>query len=94
MPSSFWKAAGISVAAFAAALLSGFVVDFRLALFLIVAIQLTWTLFCLCRVVGLYIERSRRDRPPYDREGYWFALGGATTSIGLLLAAVVLSQAV
>jgi hypothetical protein len=92
--SKFWKAALISIATYTGAVLVGFVLDFRLTAFAVAAIQITWTLFCVIRVIQLRRDGSYKpDAPPYDRDSYEFALGGSISSSALLLAVVALSQA-
>ena len=44
---SFWKAALISLAAYAAAVSIGFWVGFQFTLFAVAVLQITWTLFCV-----------------------------------------------
>jgi hypothetical protein len=79
------RGALVSAGAYAAAAALGFAVDVRVALFVVMALQVTWTPFCLIRCVQL-----RRS----DREGCAFAAGGLVSSIGLLFVSVVLSQVV
>jgi hypothetical protein len=77
------------------ALLLGFWGDFRLTLFAVLALQVTWTLFCLIRIVQLRIGGGHKpDALPSDRESYGFALGGSISSLTLLAAIVVLTQVV
>jgi hypothetical protein len=95
MRRSFWKATAISVGAYAGALALGFLADFRLTLFLLMALQVTWTLFCIVRLLQLRragAHASRAER--FDREAYSFAAGGSISSITLLCVVVVLTQIV
>jgi hypothetical protein len=95
MRRNFCKATLISLAAYTAAVLIGLWVDFRLTLFVVLALQVTWTLFCLIRLFQLRRAGAHKpDAPPYDRESYGFALGGSISSFVLLAVAVVFSQAV
>ena len=90
----FWKATLISLAAYTAVVLMGFLVDFRFTLFAVPVLQI-WTLFCIIRIFQLRRGGAHRaDAMPYDRESYGFALGGLISSLILLLVLVVLSQAV
>jgi ribose/xylose/arabinose/galactoside ABC-type transport system permease subunit len=92
---NFWKATLISVAVYTAALLAGLWGDLRITLFVVPALQVTWTLFCVIRIVQLWLSGGyRRDAPPYDRESYGFALGGSVSSVALLAVVVVLTQVV
>lgn len=95
MRRSFRKAIWISAAVYAAALLLGFLGDFRLTGFALVALLVPWTMFCVVRAVYL---RSRgahtATAEPYDRESYGFALGGSVASFGSLILIVVLTQVV
>jgi len=93
MKRNFWKAALISIAAYTIAGLIGVCGDFRYAAFAIVALQATWTLFCMIRLIQLRRGGAYKpDAPSYDRDGYGFALGGATSSFALLAVVVVLTQ--
>lgn len=95
MRRNFWKAAAISLGAYTAALLMGFWGDFRFTLFAVLALQVTWTLFCLIRVIQLHIGGGHELHvQPYDQESYGFALGGSTSSIAMLVVIVVLTQVV
>lgn len=95
MRRKFWKATGVSFAAYAVALLAGFGIDFRLALFSLLALQVTWTSFCIGRLVQLrFAGAHRRDAEPFAREDYGFALGGSTSSLVLLCVMIVLTQIV
>jgi hypothetical protein len=88
----FWKATAISFAAYAFALPIRFGVDLRLALFVVLALQATWTLLCVARLAQLRLGRSYRSEPePYEREDYGFALGGAVSSVALFIIVVVLT---
>ncbi|MGE5568010.1 MAG: hypothetical protein ACM3S5_03140 [Rhodospirillales bacterium] len=93
MRRNFWKAALISFAAYTGAVMMGVWGDFRFTLFAVPALQFTWTLFCLVRLIQLRaVGGHKQDAPVYDREGYGFALGGSVSSLALLGAIVVLSQ--
>jgi hypothetical protein len=93
MRRNFWKATLISIAAYSTAVLIGFLADFRLTMFAIPGILVTWTAFCVIRVVQLRLAGAHNpDALPDDRENYGFALGGSVSSFVLLLAIVVLSQ--
>jgi hypothetical protein len=92
---NFWKASAISLAAYLGALLLGFAVDFRFTLFCLLALQVTWTLFCLFRVIQLrFAGAFKVAAESFEREAYGFALGGSTSSILLLALMVVLAQVV
>ena len=93
MRRNFWKGTAISLGAYAGALFVGFWVDFRFTLFSVLALQVTWTLFCVFRAMQLRYEGGHKpDAEAYVREGYGFALGGLISSLTLLGAIVVLSQ--
>jgi hypothetical protein len=78
-----------------AAVLIGFGVDFQFTLFAVAVLQITWTLFCVIRIIQLRDSGGHKtDAPPYDRESYGFALGGLISSVALLVAFVVLTQVV
>ena len=85
----FWKASAISLACYAAAVLLGFLVDFRVTGFAVPALAITWTLFCVLRAVQL-----RGCTLDCDRESYSFALGGCASSVAALVAITVLTQVV
>lgn len=87
MRRSFAKAALISLGACTAAALIASLGGLVAALFLLALFLITWGAFCAVRAIVL-----RRSGP--DRESYGFALGGATSSAVLLIALVVLTQAV
>jgi len=93
MRRDFWKATLISTAAYSAAVLLGFLVDFRLTGFIVPALFVSWTMFCIIRAMQLRLRGAQKpDAPSFDRESYGFALGGSVSSFMLLLAIVVLSQ--
>jgi hypothetical protein len=93
MRRNFWKATAISIAAYATAVLIGFLVDLRLTVFAVAALLFSWTFFCFIRAIQLRLGGAhRKDALPYDRESYGFALGGSVSSLFLLSAIVVLSQ--
>jgi hypothetical protein len=95
MRPSFWKATLISLAAYTAAILIGFLAGFQFTLVAVPLLQVTWTLFCAIRIVQL--RRGGGHKPgatQYDRESYGFALGGWISSVALLAVVVVLTQAV
>lgn len=93
MRRDFWKATVISLAAYITAILIGFGAGFQYTFFLVVALQVTWTPFCLIRVIQLWRTGGNRpDAPDYDQESYGFALGGFISSAVLLLVMIVLSQ--
>jgi hypothetical protein len=95
MRRNFWKAAAISVAAYAGALAMGYLSDFRYTLFALLALQVTWTLFCVVRVLQLRAGGSHKPTAePYDRDDYAFALGGSISSLALFAATVVVTQVV
>jgi hypothetical protein len=95
MRRSFWKAASISVAAYAAAVLLGFLVDFRVTGFAVPALFLSWTLFCVVRAIQLRAGGAHHvEALPCDRESYGFAVGGSVASFAALAAVVVLTQVV
>jgi hypothetical protein len=91
----FWKATLISLGGYAVAPLIGVLVNFRFALFAVLALQFTWTLFCIVRMIQLRGSLAHEpDAPLYDRESYGFAVGGTISSLALLLGTVVLTQIV
>jgi hypothetical protein len=91
----FRKATVISVGAYAGALLVGFWIDFRLTLFSVLALQVTWTLFCVLRAIQLRLGGAHKpDAEAYAREDYGFTLGGTVSSLTLLGVIVVLTQIV
>ena len=95
MRRNFWIATAISLGCYAGAIVAGFVVSFRLTLFLLVALQVTWTLFCVLRLIQLRLGGAHRhDAEPFERGDYAFALGGSVVSITLLAAIVVATQIV
>jgi hypothetical protein len=93
MRRDFWKGTLISIGAYTAAVCLGFLVDFRLTLFLVPALSVTWTLFCTIRAIQLRLRGAQKaTAPSADRESYAFALGGSMSSIVSLLTVVILSQ--
>ncbi len=95
MRRSFWTATLISAGAYGGALLMGFGIDFRLTLLALLALQVTWTAFCVIRFIQLRMDGGhKQDAPLYDRESYGFALGGSISSVALLIVMVVLTQVV
>ena len=95
MRRNFWKATAISFAAYCGAVAVGFGVDFRLALFCLLALQVTWTPFCVVRVIQLRFGGANKPvAEPVEREAYGFALGGSISSIALFAVMVVLTQVV
>jgi hypothetical protein len=95
MRRNFWNAAWMSSAVYAAAVLLGFVVDFRVTGFAVLAILLPWTLFCTVRALYLRHRGAHKaDALPFERESYGFALGGSVSSLASLIAIVVLTQVV
>jgi hypothetical protein len=95
MRKDFCKAALISFLAYAAAALLGFWSGFQFTFFAVLALQLTWTLFCVIRVIQLRRSGGHKtSAPQYDRESYGFALGGSISSTALLAVLVVLTQLV
>ena len=95
MKRSFWKAAAISVAMYAVAVLLGILVDFRVTGFLVPAVLVTWTLFCVVRAAQLRVAGANRvEALECDRESYAFALGGTAASAVAVAAVVVLTQVV
>jgi len=77
MRRNFWKAALISLGVYTGARVMGFWGDFRLTLFAVLALQVTWTLFCVIRIVQLRIGGDHKpDALPSDRESCGFALAG------------------
>lgn len=90
---NFWKATLISAAAYSAAVVIGFVFDFRLTVFAVPALFGTWTLFCTVRAIQLRLGGAHKpDALACDRDSYGFALGGAVSSLVLVSAIVALSQ--
>ena len=78
MRRNFWKATLISIAAYTTAVLIGFLVDFRLTMFAVPALLVTWTLFCTIRAIQLRFGGAHQpDALSYNRESYGFALGGS-----------------
>jgi hypothetical protein len=95
MRRNFWKATLISLAAYSVAVLIGFGAGFQYTAFLVVALQASWTLFCVIRAIQLRRSGGHKaSAPEYEREDYGFALGGTISSITLLVVIVVLTQAV
>ncbi len=95
MRRNFWKATLISLAAYIAAILIGFGAGFQYTLFLVVLLQVSWTLFCVIQLIQLRRNGGHKgNAEEYDRESYGFALGGSISSVALLLVMVVLTQAV
>ncbi len=95
MSRSFWKAAVISLGAYASAVSLGFLVDFRVTAFLVPALAITWTMFCVFRAIQLWIQGAHRSEALSDeRERYGFALGGSVASFAALIGIVVLTQVV
>ena len=95
MRRNFWKATVVSLGAYACALLIGFWGDFRFTLFAVLALQVTWTLFCSVRFAQLRLSGAHKQDAALDeREAYGFAAGGSVSSIALLAVIVVLTQAV
>lgn len=93
MQPNFWKGAAISIAAYTSAVAIGFGVDFRLTLFCLLALQVTWTLFCLIRVIQLRFSGGHRiHAESFERAGYGFALGGLVSSVALFTVMLVLTQ--
>ena len=87
------KAALISIVAYSAAVLLGFLVDFRLTGFGVPALFVSWSMFCTARAIQLRLRGAQKpDALSFDRESYRFALGGSLSSLVLVLAIVVLSQ--
>jgi hypothetical protein len=95
MRRNFWTGAAISLACYGGAILVGFLLAFPLTFFVLVALQVTWTPFCLVRVIQLRLRGAHRTfGDPFDRGGYDFALGGALSSVAFLCAIVVFTQVV
>jgi hypothetical protein len=95
MRRNFWTGTAVSVAAYCGALAVGFGIDFRLTLFCLLALQVTWTLFCIARVIQLRFGGAHKgDAEPVERGAYGFALGGSISSIALFTVMVVLTQVV
>jgi ribose/xylose/arabinose/galactoside ABC-type transport system permease subunit len=92
---NFWKATLMSLAVYATAILIGFWGGFQITLFAVPVFQITWTLFCVMRIIQLRRGGGHKaDAPQYDRESYGFALGGLVSSTALLVVLVVLTQVV
>ena len=87
---SFWRAAGISAAAYSGTLLLGFLVDFKYAFAALLLLQATWTVFCGFRFLQLRVGGAYK----VDTEDYGFAMGGLVSSVILLALVVVLTQVV
>jgi hypothetical protein len=95
MPSTFWKSVAISIFVYTVALLSAVFGDFRITLFIVLALQVTWTPFCGARVIQLRLEGAHKtEADEYSRESYSFALGGLTSSLLSLAAMIVATQVV
>ena len=95
MRRNFWKGTAVSLAAYCGALAMGFGIDFRLALFCLFALQVTWTLFCVARVIQLRFAGAHKgDAEPVERAAYGFVLGGSISSIALFALVLVLTQVV
>ncbi|HWR53674.1 MAG TPA: hypothetical protein VN428_21370 [Bryobacteraceae bacterium] len=85
----------ISLAAYAAAVLIGLWAGFQYTLFAVPVFQITWTLFCVIRMIQLLHGGSHKaDAPQYDRDSYGFALGGLISSAALFLVLVGITQVV
>ena len=87
---SFWRAAGISAAAYSGTVLLGFLFNFKYAFAALLVLQATWTVFCGFRFVQLRVNGSYK----MDAEEYGFAAGGLVSSVILLGVVVVLTQVV
>jgi hypothetical protein len=95
MRRSFEKATLISLAAYTAAISIGFLVGFQFTLFAVPVLQITWTLFCVIRIIQLLRAGGHKaDAPQHDRDSYGFALGGLISSLVLLALLVVYTQVV
>lgn len=95
MRRGFWKAAAVSAAVYASAVLAGFVAGFQATGFLVPAALVTWTLSCAVRLAQLRIEGANRaEALECDRASYGFALGGLVASAFALCVIVVLTQVV
>jgi hypothetical protein len=95
MRNNFFKATLISFGACAIAGMVAVLGGFPYALFLLPTFQLLWAAFCFIRIIQLRrIAANPAAATQYDRDSYGFALGGAISSAVLLLALVVLTQAV
>jgi hypothetical protein len=90
---SIWKGIVISTAAYAGLLFAGFTIDFRLAFFILLALQVTWTPFCVIRFIQLRHHGAHQpNAEPFEREAYGFVAGGSFSSVILLVVMVGLSQ--
>jgi hypothetical protein len=93
MGRKFWKATLVSLVIYAGATLVGFLAGFQYTLFLVPVLYVSWTLFCVVRIIQLRRNGGHKpDATECDRESYAFALGGSISSTALLLAVVVLTQ--
>lgn len=93
MQRKFWQATLISLGAYTAAVLIGFASDFRLTMFAVPALLVTWTLFCTVRTIQLRFEGAHRgNAPACERESYGFAVGGTLSSFVWVSVIIVLSQ--
>jgi hypothetical protein len=91
MRQSFWKATGISLACYGTVIAGAFAISFPAAIFLLAVLQVTWTLFCVFRVVQLTVQRRQGPATAaFEPDDFQFALGGLISSI-LLLAGIVAS---
>lgn len=69
----------------------GFLIDFRLALFLLLGIQVTWLPFCAARSFHF---RHASDNDQLAISSYRFAAGGLIASVLLLLLVIISTQVV
>ena len=83
----YGRGAAVSLLLYATSVAIGFVIDFRLALFGVLALQISWTPFCAARWLQL-------RRVPDAADKSRFAAGGLVSSALLLTAIVVLTQIV
>lgn len=95
MVASFWRAALISLAGYAFAVLTGIWIGLWFTLAAVTVLQTTWSLFCIIRLVQLLrCGAYRKTAVEYDRASLGFAIGGLLSSCLLFLLLIVWSQIV
>ena len=89
----FRKASLAVLAGYAAALLVGWGIDFRFALWAVPLLQIGWGAFGIIRLAQLLRRARRPAQAEGGRESFGFALGGLLSSCLLSLVLLVLTQA-
>ena len=87
----YGRGALVSLLLYATSVALGFLIDFRVTLFLLLALQVTWTPYCLGQFVRL---RRIIHEDQFAAESYRFAAGGFLASALLLAVVVLLTQTV